>query len=114
MLQQIGKAAVAVSAAILISVCGLVLNTTKAHADGNDSDLSQIGLSIIRNTGLTVYMNGKNPDLVGLGSFIVNAQADCNAPKQHASQNLDCPSCIKEGRFMTTFALYDVLSQSYI
>lgn len=78
MLHQIGKAAVAVSAAGLISVCGLVLTTTNTLADGNDSDLAQIGLNIIRDTGLTVYMRGKDPDLVGLGSFIVNAQADCN------------------------------------
>lgn len=76
-LEQIVKATLAVSAAGIIVLAGMQLGPRKVHADEQDSDqnLAAIGLSI---TPVHLNLAGKDPDLVGLGSFIVNAQADCN------------------------------------
>ena len=40
----------------------------------NEASKIQIGFAI---APVPLNMNGKNPSLVGLGSYIVNAQADC-------------------------------------
>ena len=72
--KQFTKAAAAVSAAGLVAVGGLVMLTTSVHAQ-SDTDLAQIGLSI---APVKLTWTGQDPTLVGLGSFIVNAQADCN------------------------------------
>jgi hypothetical protein len=44
-------------------------------ASASESSRIQIGLQI---APVPLDMSGKNPALVGLGSYIVNAQADCN------------------------------------
>jgi hypothetical protein len=76
-LGKIANAAVAVSVAGIIILAGMYVSSKKVHADEQDSvqNLAQIGLNIA-----PVYLNltGKDPTLVGLGSYIVNAQADCN------------------------------------
>jgi hypothetical protein len=62
-------------------IAGILINTAPGRADnggGNDpreATKIQIGFSIA-----PVHLNlvGKSYDLVGLGSFIVNAQSDCN------------------------------------
>jgi len=36
------------------------------------------GFAIMQNSGISLNLKGKNPSLVGLGSYIVNAQGDCN------------------------------------
>jgi len=41
----------------------------------NEESLIKIGFDI---SPVPLNLEGKNPDLVGLGSFIVNAQGDCN------------------------------------
>ena len=76
-LQQIVKFVVAVSAAGIVALVGLNSGPTRVYADGQDSeqDLVEIGLRIAPDF---INMNGKDPNLVGLGSFIVNGQADCN------------------------------------
>lgn len=38
----------------------------------------QQGFAIMQASGIPLDLRGKNPALVGLGSYIVNAQADCN------------------------------------
>ncbi len=43
-------------------------------ADGSESSKIQIGFRI---APVSLNLEGKNPALVGLGSYIVNAQADC-------------------------------------
>ena len=67
----------------------LSASAQKGPADGIASENSaiQIGLQI---APVPLDMNGKNPALVGLGSYIVNAQADCNGchfapPSSYAS-----------------------------
>jgi hypothetical protein len=75
--EQIVKATAAVSAAGIVVFAGMALGSGKVFADGSDADqtLAAIGLRIAPSF---INMKGKNPTLVGLGSFIVIAQADCN------------------------------------
>jgi hypothetical protein len=78
MLARIGKIAAGVSIAATLGFLAMNVGTTKAHAQQqNDSDeqLAAIGLRI---APVTLNLAGKDLKLVGLGSFIVNAQADCN------------------------------------
>jgi hypothetical protein len=77
LLQRIVKATVVVSAAGIIALLVMDSHVTKVRADPSDSDenLAAIGISIAPSF---INMSGKDPILVGLGSFIVNAQADCN------------------------------------
>ena len=51
--------------------------TVEAQGNGNNDEepLIRIGYAI---APVPLNLEGKNRDLVGLGSFIVNAQADCN------------------------------------
>jgi len=76
-LKQIVKTTLAVSAAGIIVFAGMRLGSLKVHADEQDSnqELADIGLKI---APVPLKLEGKDPILVGLGSYIVNAQADCN------------------------------------
>ena len=77
LLQHIIKATVAVSAAGIICLLVMDSHVTKVRADSSDSDenLAAIGLQIAPSF---INTSGKDPILVGLGSFIVNGSADCN------------------------------------
>ena len=71
-------AALAASTAVIIVLAGVQLVSHKVHADDeseSDATLAAIGLRIAPSF---INLHGKDPTLVGLGSFIVNAQADCN------------------------------------
>jgi hypothetical protein len=63
-----------------LATAGLFFGTRHAGAQGASDEHSkiQIGFSIMEASGIPLNMRGKNPSLVGLGSYIVNAQADCN------------------------------------
>ena len=66
----------AVAAIALIGLAGLVFTSPRVHADSSNTDSRiQIGFNI---APVKLNMNGLNPALVGIGSYIVNAQADCN------------------------------------
>jgi hypothetical protein len=77
MLVRVGKTAVVVSAAATIAFLAINIATPKAHAQQQDSDqyFAMVGLQIA-----PTFLNtaGKDMTLVGLGSFIAIAQADCN------------------------------------
>jgi hypothetical protein len=75
--KQFTKILVAVSAAGIVAVGGMVMLSKAAHAQDPTSlsQIVQIGLDI---APVKLNLTGKDPTLVGLGSFIVNAQADCN------------------------------------
>ena len=77
LLQHIIKATVAVSAAGIIALLVMDSHVTKVRADPSDSDenLAAIGIKIAPSF---INMSGKDPILVGLGSFLVNGMADCN------------------------------------
>lgn len=70
------KPAGAVAAIALLGFAGMSITAPHAHADSDMSDSRvQIGFAI---NPVQLNMNGKNPALVGKGSYIVNAQGDCN------------------------------------
>ena len=75
-LMQAGAMAACIAGTIVFA--GMQLVSTRVHAD-DDSDseaqLAAIGLKI---APPFIKIDGKDPILVGLGSFIVNGQADCN------------------------------------
>jgi hypothetical protein len=71
---HLSKASVAVAVAGLIALCGMFITSPRVHAD-NDQDLVAIGFNI---APVKLNLTGKDPNLVGLGSFIVNALSDCN------------------------------------
>lgn len=60
-----------------IALAAMVIQVPRVHADPADDEQSliQIGFKI---APVQLNLKGKNRELVGLGSFIVNAQGDCN------------------------------------
>jgi hypothetical protein len=77
MLEKIVRTTVAVAAAGIIALVSVHLGSMKVHAkeEPSEQELVEIGLRIAPDF---IDMRGKDPNLVGLGSFIVNGQADCN------------------------------------
>src|SRR5579872_2813677 len=78
MFERILKLGAAASVAVILALTGIQLSSLKASAANNgDSEqhLITIGLSLAPDF---LNLTGADLDLVGLGSFIVNAQADCN------------------------------------
>jgi hypothetical protein len=69
--------AVAATTVGLLVVGAMVITSPRAHADASSKaqDLSEIGLKI---APVKLTYKPQDRELVGLGSFIVNAQADCN------------------------------------
>src|ERR1700736_2481121 len=65
-----------VSFAVLVAV-GISIGSPRVRADDDDREESKIreGFEI---APVKLNLHGKDRDLVGLGSYIVNAQADCN------------------------------------
>ena len=76
-LKQIVKSTLALSVAGVIVLAAVRPGPLKVHADEQDSDqeLSEIGLRI---APVQLNLAHKDPMMVGLGSYIVNAQSDCN------------------------------------
>ena len=85
--EQLGKTATAAAAVGILVFSTMSVMSTRAHAD-DDEDLSTIGLRI---APVPLHTQGLDTKLVGLGSFIVNAQADCNGchTSNPATQYLD-------------------------
>jgi hypothetical protein len=75
--ERIVKATWAMSAAGIIAIAAMHAPSVKAQANEqeSDDDLWEIGLRIAPNF---LNLKGKDLKLVGLGSFIINAQADCD------------------------------------
>ena len=76
-IKRIVNATVAAAAVGIVTVIVMSAGSTAVNADDRDShtNLAKIGLSI---APAFINMQGLDRELVGLGSFIVNAQADCN------------------------------------
>jgi hypothetical protein len=79
-LKQVVKPAVTLGAVGLVFLGGMFISSQRAHADASSGDTPEsqeieIGLKI---APVRLNMTGKDSRLVGLGSFIVNGQADCN------------------------------------
>lgn len=77
--RQFVRATATATALAAIVLGAMVISSTRAHANEQDEEKEnsevKIGFEIA-----PVHLNlaGKNRALVGLGSYIVNAQADCN------------------------------------
>jgi len=76
-LERIGKWTAVVAAAGVVAFVGMGSGARKVYADDPNSiqGMAAMGLKIA-----PAFINGKgkDPTLLGLGSYIVNAQADCN------------------------------------
>jgi hypothetical protein len=74
--QQLVKAAGAVVTLGVIVMGGMLIRSPRVRADDDDQDSRvRIGFQI---APVKLNLAGKDRELVGLGSYIVNAQADCN------------------------------------
>lgn len=72
------KTAAAIAALTLMILVGVIANSKKVSARDDDDSLRskiQQGFEI---APVPLNLRGKNPALVGLGSYIVNAVGDCN------------------------------------
>lgn len=69
-------------AAALVIALGLTVGAPSATADRDDEFQEQgrirRGFALAREQHIDLDLHGKNPSLVGLGSYIVNAQGGCN------------------------------------
>ncbi len=78
-LKQFVKPAGAIAIFAAIVLAGMLSSSprTRAITDDNESNESKIqrGFEI---APVPLNLDGKNRELVGLGSYIVNAQGDCN------------------------------------
>ena len=75
LMTKMAVSAVVVLTALVMALAVITPHRVKAN-DGNDEDsLIRIGFEI---APVHLNLDGKNRALVGLGSFIVNAQGDCN------------------------------------
>jgi hypothetical protein len=59
----------------VLVIVGMLITAPRGHADDDDDFRIQEGLEI---APVPLNLDGKDRDLVGLGSYIVNAQAVCN------------------------------------
>jgi len=88
-LVQIAKPAGGVAAVVLLGFAGFLVTSPRVNADsGNTDSAVQIGFEI---APVPLNLNGKDPALVGKGSYIVNTRL-CN--NCHASPDLTGPTGI--------------------
>src|ERR1700722_8350191 len=80
-LKRIGKPAGAIAVFAAVALATMLSNSrsVRAHSDDDDNDRNESkvrkGFEI---APVHLNLNGKDHELVGLGSYIVNAQADCD------------------------------------
>jgi len=85
MKKEIFKTAATATAFAALVAGGLLLTSERSRANSSDSDESKIqtGFEI---APVSLNLKGKNRALVGLGSYIVNAQSGCNGCHSHGPQ----------------------------
>jgi hypothetical protein len=78
--RQFAKALPAIVVLVASVLAGMLTSSSRANADDGKSDdsasLVQIGFMI---APVHLNLQGKNQELVGLGSYLVNARSDCNS-----------------------------------
>jgi hypothetical protein len=69
---------------------GAMLAASNAGQAFNDNNVAQdekemirIGLEVAASAGIQLDMRNKDPDMIGLGSYVVNVVADCNGCHTH-------------------------------
>jgi hypothetical protein len=78
MLRNLIKPVGVLTAFTMLGFAGLYIVSPNVRADSPNTDSRvQLGYAAVP-LGLKLNLKGLNPDLVGVGSYIVNAQADCN------------------------------------
>jgi hypothetical protein len=66
----------ALAALAAVVLAGILIRSPRVYADDDDNESKiQVGFKI---APVPLNLDGKNRALVGLGSYIVNAQGDCN------------------------------------
>lgn len=66
---------IALGPALVLALLGLSLKVSRSEEVDQDESKVELGLRI---APVPLNMHGKDRELVGLGSYIVNAQGDCN------------------------------------
>jgi hypothetical protein len=69
-------AAVVLAGILMVSKSGQAANDNNGAQD--EKQMIQIGLAVAASNGITLNMNHKDQDMVGLGSYLVNVIGDCN------------------------------------
>jgi hypothetical protein len=89
--KRIVRATLAVAVAGVLTLFGMMTGSRRVHADDSDTDqnLAAIGMSIAPSF---INAAGKDPTLVGLGSFLVNGVGDCNGCHGSDSTNEYLPN----------------------
>jgi hypothetical protein len=83
-LMQTVKPAGAVALVVMLGFAGMSVTSPRVHGEPSETDSTvQLGFAI---APVKLTLNGLDPALVGKGSYIVNAKADCNGC--HASPDL--------------------------
>ena len=78
------KTLTAAAAFAALVIIGMIIGSPSGRAanDNNGSQdekrMIQTGLSVAATTGIQLNMINKDPDMVGLGSYLVNVASDCN------------------------------------
>ncbi len=68
----------ALTAFALLGLAGMYMTSSRVHADSSNTD-SRVALGYAAvPLGLKLNLRGLNLDLVGVGSYLVNASGDCN------------------------------------
>jgi hypothetical protein len=78
------KPITSLAAFTVVFALGISLSPSPGRA-GNDNNgaqdekqMIQTGLTVAASSGIQLNMAGKDPDMVGLGSYLVNVAGDCN------------------------------------
>jgi hypothetical protein len=78
------KTFVAGTAVVGLFAIGMSIVTPSSHAANDyvnsqdEQQMIQTGLTIAASLGITMNIGNRDPDMVGLGSYLVNVAADCN------------------------------------
>src|SRR5882672_6734274 len=84
LIRQLSKTLTAAAVFGAVIVAGMLINskTGQAANDNNGAQdekrMVEIGLAVAASEGITLNMNHKDPDMVGLGSYLVNVIGDCD------------------------------------
>jgi len=78
------KFATSLGAFAAVFALGMSLSPAPGHASNDNNgaqdekQMIQTGLTVAASSGIQLTMAGKDPDMVGLGSYLVNVAGDCN------------------------------------
>lgn len=80
----LGKITQTLAAFVVLVLIGTLIGYRSGRADNDNNGsqdemlMIQTGLSVAASTGIQLNMSNKDPNMVGLGSYLVNVTSDCN------------------------------------